>query len=110
MAIGYLPPRPGYQAAPRGRVRYIAKRPRIVTRQEKIKRALTITGVGALLVIAGLMVYGFWFVQGIARKLPPVTSLTDTGVNPVTTIVSSDGVLLATFQTKYRRPVPLSEI
>ena len=110
MATGYMPPQPGYQTAPRGRVRYIANRPRILSRKERIQRALKMFGAATLVVFAILMAYGVWTLHAIAQKLPPVTSLADTTNNPVTTIVTSDGVLLATFETKYRRPVTLSEI
>jgi len=110
MATVYLPPRPGSLAATGGRVRYIANRPQTLSRQEKRRRALRIAGLAALLLMLGAMLFGFFAIRSLDRKLPQVISLADTGVHPVTTIVTSDGVLLAKFETQYRRPVALSEI
>ncbi len=54
--------------------------------------------------------YGGLKLRAIAQSLPPIAKLSETRSHAVTTVVSSDGVLLATFETQYRRPVSLEQI
>jgi penicillin-binding protein 1A len=61
--------------------------------------------VGCLL-LAGA-IYGLLWLHSLEARLPDVRSLADVRVNPVTTIVSSDGVTLATLVTQDRHPLPL---
>ena len=73
----------------------------------KWKRRLAITlltGLGTAVLIGG---WGAWTVYSVAQHLPAITSLNATQANQATTIVSSDGVLLATLRTRDQRPIRL---
>lgn len=75
------------------------------------RRHFTATAsLAVLTTLAVGMVYGVWVVKSISDHLPAVVSLNDVRLNPATTIVSSDGVTLATIETQLRRPVALAEI
>jgi len=63
-----------------------------------------------LTTLAGGSVYGLWVVKSISDHLPATVSLNDVHLNPPTTIVSSDGVILATVATQVHRPVALADI
>jgi penicillin-binding protein 1A len=106
MAIAF-PLRPGIRAANRGRTHIIVRRPRILSRKDRIKRAVAVSAAMVFLALIGVTIFGALKIRSIALHLPPVANLAGTRFHPVTTVVSSDGVLLATFETYYRRPVTL---
>ena len=70
----------------------------------------------ALVALAGLcltavcLLFAVWTVRSVAGSLPDVNSLADVRLSKTTTILSSDGVLLASLQTRDQRPVSLSAI
>src|SRR5438128_325281 len=111
MAIGYISPRPGMERATLGgRVQKPETRPRLLSRAARIKVALAWTALGALTLLAGFLGWGVWQVKAIAEKLPGVGNIADIRMARPTTIVSSDGVLLAVLETQFRRPVSLEDI
>jgi 1A family penicillin-binding protein len=61
-------------------------------------------------VAGGMALYGFWWLRNLEARLPDVSSLANVQNNLATTIVSSDGVTLATISAQDRQPVPLSAI
>jgi penicillin-binding protein 1A len=79
-------------------------------RRTKRRRVLATGALAVLTMLAGGMVYGLWVVKSISDHLPTVGSLNDVRINPPTTILSSDGVTLATIAMETRRPVALGEI
>src|SRR5690242_6881554 len=109
MAIAHLPPTSN-RVGNRGRVHIIASRPRTLSRADLIKRARAAIFIAGIVAAAAFLLFAIIKVRSIAEKLPPVGNLADTRTHPLTRIVSSDGVLLAAFETNYRRPVPLDRI
>lgn len=81
-----------------------------VRRRFSRRKVLATAALVTLSVLAGASLYTLWLVKSISDHLPAVTNLTDLTLNPTTTIVSSDGVVLATFEAQRRRPVPLDQI
>lgn len=98
------------RVSPRGRTRATVGRPRVMSRAARVKRFLAISALVMLTAVAGVLMYGLWLVRSISAHLPAVSSIADVRVNPVTTLFSSDGVVLASFRTQYRLPVSLSDI
>ncbi len=74
------------------------------------RRVLAACSLAALTALAGGLVYGVWVVKSISDHLPAVASLNDVRLKPATTILSSDGVTLATVEMQMRRPVALADI
>ncbi len=74
------------------------------------RRVLAVALLIPMLVAASGMAYGLWVVKSISDHLPAVNSLAEVRLNPATTIVSSDGVVLATLEAQRRRPVDLDAI
>lgn len=74
------------------------------------RRFLAGASLALLTTLAGGMVYGVWVVKSISDHLPAAVSLNDVRLNPATTIVSSDGVTLATIAAQLRRPAALTDI
>ncbi len=74
------------------------------------RRLLVATALTALTTLACGSLYGVWVVKSISDHLPAVISLDDVRLNPPTTIVSSDGVILATIAEESRLPVALADI
>ena len=74
------------------------------------KRLFALTFLLLLTVVAVASVWGFFLVRSIAANLPGVDKIADIRSGQPTTVVSSDGTVLATLQTQYRRPVGLSAI
>ncbi len=66
-----------------------------------------LAGLGVTALVGG---WGAWTVYSVAQQLPAITSLADPRLNQATSIVSSDGVLLATLRTRDQRPVRLEAI
>lgn len=97
---------PGFKVNPS---RHIAskssRKTRCVWSQTLAKRA----GALLLLLVCGFC-YTAWFVNRLSQALPSIANLTAGRSPAVTTIVSRDGVILATFQAQDRRPVPLAKI
>ena len=83
-----------------------ARSPKRFTR----RRVLAAGALAALTALAGGMLTSVWIVKSISDHLPSVGSLSDVRLNPATTVLSSDGVVLATVETQRRRPVALVEI
>jgi len=94
----------------RGRTPSIAVRPRSLSGRARLKRFLALFTLVVLTATAGVLVYGVLLVRSINAHLPSVASLADVRADSVTTILSSDGVPLAGFRTRYRLPVALSQI
>ncbi len=94
----------------RPHVRYIAARGRSIFKGAPLRRAIAWTVLASLTVVAGGLAFGVWQVKKIAEGLPSVSNIADLKLNTTTTIVTSDGVLLATIQTENRHPVGLDEI
>ena len=63
-----------------------------------------LVGMGTAGIIGG---WGAWTVYSVAQHLPVISSLTATQANQATTIVSSDGILLAALRTRDQRPIRL---
>ncbi len=76
------------------------------SRRRRLKLSLLVC---SLLATAGLA-YGGWVVKSISDHLPSVDSIADVRLNAATTILSSDGVILATLESQRRRPVALEQI
>jgi penicillin-binding protein 1A len=74
------------------------------------KRRLAAALLTLLSLLAALLLFLAWTVADVSRHLATIHSLADTRLNKITTIVSSDGVRLATLQTRDQRPVPLDAI
>jgi len=74
------------------------------------RQILAIFSLAVLTTLAGGLVYGVWVVKSISDHLPVAVSLNDVHLNPPTTIVSSDGVILATVATQLQRPIALADI
>jgi penicillin-binding protein 1A len=74
------------------------------------RRFLGAASLAVLTTLAGGLVYSVWVVKSISDHLPAAVSLNDVRLNLPTTIVSSDGVILATVATQLRRPVALADI
>ncbi len=85
-------------------------RTRVLTDAELKKRRWKAAGAVVLAVLAAVVIVGGLKLASIARQLPSIDNLADSRSHRLTTIVSSDGVLLATFETHYRRPVALDQI
>jgi penicillin-binding protein 1A len=98
------------RAEERGRARIIVSRPQLLSRRQRILARYALPAAATLAALFGLAIFGWVRIRAIAQHLPPIGNLADTRSHPLTTIVSSDGVLLATFETHYRRPVPLEQI
>jgi len=107
MAIGTLSP----EAVRKGRVPTVRTRPYAArTRKAARKRVLAFLLLVTLTALAAGLVSGVWLIYSLSQKLPSVENLAALRLNPITTVVSSDGVLLATLETQHRRPVALSQI
>ena len=74
------------------------------------RRFLAAFSLAVLTMLAGGLVYGVWVVKSISDHLPAAVSLNDVHLNPPSTIVSSDGIILATVTTQLHRPVALADI
>ena len=72
----------------------------------KRRLAKTMLAGAGLAVLAGG--WGAWTIYSVAQHLPAITSLTAFDANQATTIVSSDGILLATLRTRDQRPIHLN--
>ncbi len=81
-----------------------------VPRQSRRKRTLALFALGGLTLLAGGLGCGLSLTRAIESRLPSVDNIADLRLSQVTTIVSSDGVTLATLEMQHRRPVSLSEI
>jgi hypothetical protein len=111
MAIGRLASKPGIGGVSRGeRVRGGAARPRILRLSLRIKNLLALLALIVLTAVAAGLVFGLILIRAILPTLPSVSHIADLRLSPVTRNVSSDGVLLATFEMQFRRPVALSII
>jgi penicillin-binding protein 1A len=85
-------------------------RPRTLVRHNRLKIICVRLLALLLCVLLVALGYGGWFARSLESHLPAVASLADVRLNPATTIVSSDGVVLATLETRDRRPVALNAI
>src|SRR5690348_11527981 len=110
MAIVHASKQPAIGVGKGGRIRVFADRPSNLSRAARIKRGFAVTGAVLLLALAIFLLFAVCMVRSIAQHLPSVATLADTREHPLTTIVSSDGVLLAAFETQHRRPVALEKM
>ena len=60
--------------------------------------------------LAALLLFLAWTVADISRHLPKIYALADTHLSKATRFLSSDGVCLATLQTRDQRPIRLDAI
>jgi hypothetical protein len=97
MAIGTLSP----EAVRKGRVPTVRTRPYAArTRKAARKRVLAFLLLVTLTALAAGLVSGVWLIYFLSQKLPGVENLAALRLNPITTVVSRDGVLLATLETQ----------
>ena len=92
------------------RVPLTAAGPDRAKRFSSARRILKFAALGTVAVGAAGLVFGACLIHRLESRLPSVANIAAVRQNAVTSIVSSDGVLLATLRTQNRRPVSLSQI
>jgi penicillin-binding protein 1A len=110
MAIVHIPSIRTQRDDGRVRPRIYWRQARVLTRAQRVRERLLVAASATFIALVAAGVFAGLKLRAIAQRLPPVGNLADTRTHPLTTIESSDGVLLASFETHYRRPVGLEQI